>query len=294
MAIVGLALARVAIPSPPDGWRVADPPQQTDIRMSIAGNGRNLQGYLVEIVLEEGGKPVRVLLDTGATGLLLARDLMPKSVKAVGLARVQGVGDQAAIRRIPAARIASVRIGELEFRDAVVLLAERELLAGFDGILGADVFADFLVTLDFPEQKILLERREATAEEGFRPLQRQGHELLVRSRVNGREGLLLQIDSGANISLLDENVARRSALVTEDLYARVQGATGSASRVWRVDHAQVEVGGLRRSPRRLLAISFANQNSRRPVAIDGILGLPELRDLRLSIDYGRGLIKFEK
>ena len=277
-----------------DVWRLLTPVESACLRLERLSNGGNLHGFGVEISLN-GHKPLRVLLDTGATGLLLARDLLPPAgVEATGVNLLRGVGDQSSIRAVRLHRVESLRMGSIEYANAVVQAADRDLLVGFDGIMGADVFAHFLVTLDFPARRLLLESREATREEGFEPVYRQGHALLVPARVNRQDGVLLQIDSGANRSLLDESLARRAARLSDDPFQQVRGASGAASRVWRVEHAEFEMAGRRCYPRNVLAISFARQNQVRPFEVHGILGLPELQHTRLSIDYSRGLIKFGK
>jgi hypothetical protein len=50
----------------------------------------------------------------------------------------------------------SIRIGNLEFQNCPIEVMESRSVAGEDGLIGADVFQDFLVDIDFPNQKLRL------------------------------------------------------------------------------------------------------------------------------------------
>jgi hypothetical protein len=50
----------------------------------------------------------------------------------------------------------SIKVGELEFKNCPVEVMERRSVADEDGLIGADVFEDFLVYIDFPNEKLKL------------------------------------------------------------------------------------------------------------------------------------------
>jgi hypothetical protein len=54
------------------------------------------------------------------------------------------------------AHVDSIRVGSLEFRDCTVRVSDRQDIVGVDGLVGTDVFSNFLVTLDYPMRKFLL------------------------------------------------------------------------------------------------------------------------------------------
>ena len=43
-----------------------------------------------------------------------------------------------------------MRIGPLEFRDCMVGVSDTPIAGKADGFIGTDIFASYLVTLDFP------------------------------------------------------------------------------------------------------------------------------------------------
>jgi hypothetical protein len=50
----------------------------------------------------------------------------------------------------------SIKVGGLEFQNCLVEVSEKRSIVEDDGLVGADVFSHFLVTIDFPNEKLLL------------------------------------------------------------------------------------------------------------------------------------------
>jgi hypothetical protein len=50
----------------------------------------------------------------------------------------------------------SIKIGSLEFQNCSVNVIDQRSVVGDDGLIGADVFQDFLVDIDFPNEKLKL------------------------------------------------------------------------------------------------------------------------------------------
>jgi hypothetical protein len=50
----------------------------------------------------------------------------------------------------------SLKVGELEFQNCPVEVIEQRSVIGNDGLIGADIFASFLVDIDFPNEKLRL------------------------------------------------------------------------------------------------------------------------------------------
>lgn len=78
--------------------------------------------------------------------------------------RIWGIGDQEGGREcIGLAR--SIKIGELEFRDCPVEVLEKRSVVGEAELIGADVFEDFLVSIDFPKENLRLRQLPKLPEE---------------------------------------------------------------------------------------------------------------------------------
>lgn len=132
---------------------VSDITKTKTTMMSISlGNGTwQGSGLAVDI----NGKPSRLLLDTGASGILIS----PQMANLAGLkpgseVPMGGIGDKPdTTAHITYAD--SVKIGEMEFRNCPLYIVDR-LPTAVDGIIGTDVFAQFLIELDFPTSTLQL------------------------------------------------------------------------------------------------------------------------------------------
>ena len=102
------------------------------------------------------GEKSRLLLDTGAGGILLNRGMAERTgVTKLAETRIGGIGDKGD-KPGYVALARSLRIGDLEFRNCPVQVVETRSVVGEDGLIGADVFRHFLVDIDFPMEKLRL------------------------------------------------------------------------------------------------------------------------------------------
>ena len=96
-------------------------------------------------------------IDTGAGGLLVSRSVARRAgLKPFSQQEVGGIGDEGE-KSSYTAYADSIRIGNLEFQDCMVeVLDSRNVMEDQDGLIGMDVFSQFLVTLDYPMRKLAL------------------------------------------------------------------------------------------------------------------------------------------
>jgi predicted aspartyl protease len=97
------------------------------------------------------------MLDTGASGILIKRSIAEHAgISKISETKVWGIGNKG--RRVAYVGIAdSIKIGELEFQNCPVEVMESRSVAEEDGLIGADVFENFLVDIDFPHEKLKLD-----------------------------------------------------------------------------------------------------------------------------------------
>ena len=102
------------------------------------------------------GTKANLLLDTGASGIVIDRGIAEKSgLTKLSETSIWGVGDKGG----NAAWIGlanSIRIGELEFQNCPVIVMDKRSVAEENGLIGADVFEHFLVDINFPDRKLRL------------------------------------------------------------------------------------------------------------------------------------------
>jgi TonB family protein len=114
----------------------------------------HLRGYGLSVLVN--GEKSKLLLDTGASGILINRNLAERAgVTKLSDADISGIGDKGS-RNGYTGLANSLKIGELEFHDCPVEVLEQRSVTGEDGLIGADVFDAFLVDIDFPREKLRL------------------------------------------------------------------------------------------------------------------------------------------
>jgi len=114
----------------------------------------HLRGYGLAVALN--GKTSELLLDTGGSGILINRNLAEKAgVSKLSDTDIGGIGDKGN-KSGYVGLVDSLKISELQFQDCPVHVIEQRSVVGEDGLIGADVFAAFLVDIDFPNEKLHL------------------------------------------------------------------------------------------------------------------------------------------
>jgi predicted aspartyl protease len=115
---------------------------------------KHLRGYGLGVDLN--GTHTNIMLDTGASGILVKSQTAEKAgITKLTETKVWGIGDKGR-RNAYIGIVQSIRIGQLEFQDCPVEVMESSSVADEDGLIGANVFEDFLVEIDFPNEKLKL------------------------------------------------------------------------------------------------------------------------------------------
>jgi predicted aspartyl protease len=129
----------------------------------------HLRGWGLRVRLND--HVAKLLVDTGASGILIGRRQAEKAgVVRISEDRISGIGDNGAIGGYYG-YVDRLKIGELEFHDCVIEVSDKRSIADEeDGLIGADVFDDYIVNLDFREARMRLDplpkRPDEAAENG--------------------------------------------------------------------------------------------------------------------------------
>jgi tetratricopeptide (TPR) repeat protein/predicted aspartyl protease len=140
---------------PPRSCKLASTVSSTQADLSpLLRDARHLRGLGVSVSVN--GTKAKLMLDTGASGILIDRGIAEKS----GLTRlsqtsISGIGDKGENAGW-IGLATSIKIGELEFLDCPVEVMDKRSVADEDGLIGADVFAHFLVDINLPDRKLRL------------------------------------------------------------------------------------------------------------------------------------------
>ena len=122
--------------------------------VQLLSDPQHLRGYGLSVALN--GHKSSLLLDTGASGIVVDRSIAEHAgITKIMATKVWGIGKKGR-RDAYYGTADSIKIGALEFQNCRVEVMESRSVAGENGLIGADVFAQFLVDIDFPNEKLRL------------------------------------------------------------------------------------------------------------------------------------------
>jgi predicted aspartyl protease len=273
---------------------------------AFVSDATHMRTFGLEVLVN--GKPARLVLDTGASGIVLSHP----AAERVGLTRVtdatvRGIGDNAKQTGGYRAIAERFRIGDLEYSNAVISVAEQSFVGIEDGLIGSNVLAEFLITLDFAAGKLRLQplpgyhlgeefpdRMEIPEMANATRVFRFGHLLLVPTRVGDASNRLFVLDSGAASTLISYGLAAEVSKLNRDDQTRLRGLSGKVGDVYKTGNLVLEFAGFEQKNQGMTALDTWELSHRLGTEISGFLGLPVLDLFRLTIDYRDGLVKFER
>lgn len=266
-----------------------------------------VRGFALPVSIN-GGKTLHLMMDTGAGGILLNR----KAAEAAGLKKISemkfwGIGDEG--DRTGETDFAdTVRIGGLTFSNCPVGVSDRQSLADEDGLIGPNLLSMFLISLDFHDMVMKLDRlpphqslapdeawqdREVAPElAGFSPFWHVGHDILLPTRVNGMQPVLFLVDTGSSSSIIDPGYARQFKGFGSEELVRVKGVSGKVSKVQSSGFLTFEFCHYRQGVPGMLSIPLTKVARDTP-QFTGIFGITTLVNFKVQIDYRDGLISLE-
>jgi hypothetical protein len=287
---------------------LASPYERTEIPLApLISEVTHMRAYGLEVILNE--IPLTLLLDTGASGVLVPRRLADRAgVERLADATFGGFGDNLKSPRGYYGITKRLRIGKVEFHDAPVKVSNQDSVGTADGLIGTDVFSDFVITLDFAAKKLRLDTLpdyHASDEElhdrvvppampNFVPVFRFGHLLLLPTRVNdSREGLFI-LDSGSAKTLISYEMAQQVSQINRDARTTINGINGQVADIYQTGDLFLQFAGFRQKNLGMTAFNMWDQSRRLGTEVSGFLGLPLLNLFTLTIDYRDGLVNFDR
>jgi tetratricopeptide (TPR) repeat protein len=289
-------------------FALASPYQPTDIPLSpLISEATHMRVYGLEVNIN--GTLLKLQVDTGASGILIPR----RAGDRAGVARLAdatfgGFGDNLKSPRGYRGLADRLRIGNIEFQDALIKVSSQESVGTADGLIGTDVFSQFLITLDFAARKLLLrplpgyqaadeelhDRVISSDRRNFVPVFRFGHVLLIPARVNDSREVLFVLDTGAAKTLISYEMAEEASKLSRDNKTRINGISGQVADVYQTGDLVLQFAGFRQKNLGMTAFNMWNQSRSIGTEVSGFLGLPVLNLFTLTIDYRDGLVNFER
>jgi predicted aspartyl protease len=243
-------------------------------------NGRT-SGALVQVRINNG-KTLRLLLDTGASGITLdERTARKQPMLDVADTEVSGVGAAARARLMLASR---VQIGELEVADCPVRVMARLATPEADGVIGMDVFQEFRIRLDAGARELRLEAF------GERPVRTVDSDplLFVRARINGKDEGMFLVDTGSAVTTLASDVQWPAMPFHGEMALRGAGGEVAGTRLAPVS---LQVGDWKVLEREPVAVDLTRVSRINGVKVAGILGYSVLSRGPVVFNYRDRLVE---
>ena len=266
-------------------------------RLKLAGyfpNGGAQSGLLIEVGVN--GKARRFILDSGADGIFMRGERAQRAgLERLASARVGGVGS-AHDRSAFVGLAHQISIGELKLKDCLVKVTEPGSFPDADGVIGLNVFENFLVRID-PSSRTLdlvpfADRRDGdSAAPGAVRAFRVGHLLLVHALMNGRRDGYFLLDTGASFSSTPEAGDGDTVAATG---IEVRGMRGQVEGALRAPPMRLTIAGKQFVDEKPVMLDLEEMSRAEGVEISGIAGYPLLSKSVLVINYRDGLVQFDR
>ncbi len=255
-------------------------------------DGKHLDGYRLDVQLPKTN--ARLLMDTATSGLFITRAL----AEANGLQ--QGANDPTGTVHAD-----SVHIGPLEFRDCMVGVNDAPFPGKADGMIGTDIFASYLVTINTRDARLTLDplppqagvlpgdRAAPPKLADYTPVYHRRQYLLVPVLLNNKTRKLFVLDSGMRFSTMTLETAHSISSTKANFTNVMQNSSGAPLQVYR-DNFDFQFANLSLPHQNHVIewdVSAIDHNAGMEVA--GLLGFDMLHSLTLHLDYRDGLVKFE-
>jgi hypothetical protein len=275
-------------------WAPVERPERLEIPLTPATDERGrLLGYVVSARLGEKGKRVRLLLDSGSTGLFLVARIARKS----GFEPLTeettfgggGAGRQSDVRGL----FPAFRLEGLVYSDALATTTERELepTGRFQGVLGLQIFEGYRATLDLAGRKLLLEPPRESFD-GSDYWMFSGQMLTRAGAVGGPAGSFL-FDTGATSTVLSVRFAESIEGARLEQPVKVRGYGGAVAGARGVQGVEIVFQERITGESGLQAIDLDLRGKMGAVEVAGYLGLDLLDRARIVVDTTRRRVRVE-
>ncbi len=256
---------------------------------------KEVNAYKLRVDLPKSS--VRLLLDTAASGLYISRAAADANSFLHDDADPPGT-----------VRAATIRVGSLELHDCLVGVSDGPFSDGGEGFIGTDVFADNMITLDFPMARLELapfpespggatislpgDRPNALLRQGFSPVFRRNQFLLVPVMLNKVERQLFVLDTGVRTTTMTPSAAHAVSNTRINFTNTLKTVSGGSLQVYR-DSFDFQFANMAMdSQKQIIEFDPSALNANTGIEVAGLLGFNILQNLSIQLDYRDGVVKF--
>lgn len=255
-------------------------------------DSKHVDGYRLEVKFPQSA--ARLIVDTAASGMFISKTVAEKN----GLEPRSGDPPGTV-------HVDNVQIGPLEFHDCMVGVSDAPFGNKGDGFISTDMFASYLITLDHPAAKLMLEPLPPQAEylvgnrstvpelRDFTPVYHRRQYLLVPVTLNNKTRKLFVLDSGIRLSTMTPEVAHSVSSTKINFTNPIQIVSGGTAQIYR-DSFDFQYANLSLNHQAgILEFDPETIDQNAGFKIAGMLGFDMLHLFSIHLDYRDGLVKFD-
>jgi len=253
-----------------------------------------------------GRASATLLLDTGAYGVVIGRGLAEKAgVIKIADTYFGGLGDSGPVEGY-VGWVDKITIGSLEFHNCIVTVSSRNDVVDEAGLIGADIFKKFLITLDFKDWKMLLsplpknpafsgsdddpqDRYVAPEMQSYAKVYEFEDHLFIPTIVSDKASGNFMLDTGSDLNITNPAIATK---VTKSSYEGMylKGVSGSVRQVLNGDKAILQFAKVRVRSDDIPIIDLQKTSNSFGTEVAGLIGIRTLVQMKMTIDYRDGLV----
>jgi predicted aspartyl protease len=314
-----LELLKASAAEPHKSCSLVSRPASAEIPFAAIKNSANRTAFF-GLDLNVNNHTFKVAMDTsynarlpieGVSGILIRRSVAQRlGLKPLIQNEVGGVGHEGP-RAGYIAYADSISIGNLEFHDCAVQVMEATHFSdGADGLIGMDILSDYLVTLDYPAEKLILSPLPARPDagtspnglynryfapelNGYTPVFRTGSDLIMPASVNKRRPMLFVLDTAIGPTVLSPGAAFEVVKGRRDSKYEVRDAKGMVQADYSAGDVTLNFAGISWGELQIHGFDTSKFSDDAGMEISGLIGLRTMSHMTLHIDYRDGLVKFD-
>ena len=259
-------------------------------------NVKQISAYKLAVDFPKG--KAKLTVDTAASGLYISQAL----AEANGFQHAEGAPPSTV-------EVDNLQIGPLQFHNCMVGVSDTPFSDGVEGFIGTDVFAAYLINLDYPQAKLEVaplphpagERKSALPGDrylasdlpGYTPVYHKNQYLLVPVTLNKKDRRLFVLDTGIRFTTMTPEVAHSISNTRVNFTNAVRTVSGGTLQIYR-DSFDLQFANLSLDRQgHILEFDPSAIEQNAGIEVAGMLGFDILHSLVMHIDYRDGLVKFD-
>jgi predicted aspartyl protease len=258
---------------------------------------RKLLNLIFTDVTINGQGPFNMAIDTGASQMVVSERVAQKiGLKPIATTVMLGAGGEGKVES-PVYKLDTIQMGDVKIKNSPAGSFNDPLLSQVtDGIIGASLLADFVVTVNYPDGRIELSHKNTNTGDPI-PAWCFANLLLISVDANGQQGNFV-VDTGAVSTVLSHGMANALGVNENTPGAKVDtgigGVGGLAGVVLMTPRVTIKTSGHAEAFDRVMAIDLKPISKMLQTEVAGLVGFDFLQKYKLTLDYYKAEVRLSK